>query len=413
MVLVPTYKEPEELLRHTLDALARQHRAFERLVVILAMEEREEGSRAKGERLCAEYGSLFAHIGFSVHPADLPGEIPGKSSNMLWASRLATELVSRLGIDPARTTVTSCDADSRLHPLYFAAVSKLFVDDERRYARFWQAPLLYYNNIWRVPAPVRFTTWFVHAAQLAELSFPGYVPLPISTYTLSFRLAEEIGWWDPAVISEDWHTFLQCEVARAGDMGLTAVYLPTHADAAEGTGFWSGIITRANQVMRHAYGAEDAGYLIGELLTGRCVRTPRMIARTGQVLHDHVFRVASWFLVFSAYILNAGNHPVFAVARRSFGGLPPIGVVIGALFTIGGIALVATLLIELRRQPPPTGFSRIRLLGELAAMWLLLPVTGVVLGMVPALRAQTKLVLRRPFHFVVTPKRAEQVPDAA
>lgn len=411
LVLVPTYREPEAVLRRTLDGLATQHRASERLIVVIAMEEREPGSQEKGNRLAADYHEAFAHIVASVHPAGLPGEIAGKSSNMLWATRAAKEAVLLLDVDPARTTVTSCDADSILHPLYFAAVSRLFVHDDRRHARFWQAPLLYYNNIWRAPAPVRFTTWVTHATQIAELAFPGYIPLPISTYTLSFRLAEECGWWDPAVISEDWHIFLQCEVARDGDVGMTSVFLPTRADAAEGDGFWSGIRTRARQVMRHAYGAEDAGYLIGELITGRCVRSPRMLARTGQVLHDHVLRVASWFLVLSAYVLNVRNHPVHAAAHHSLGSLPAIAVLLGVLFACGGTALAAILLLELRREPPPSGYPVTLLLAELTAMWFLLPIIGLVLGMAPALRAQSKLMSGRPLFFEVTPKRAARVPD--
>ncbi len=411
LVLVPTYREPEAVLRRTLDGLAAQHKASERLMVVLAMEECEPGVRLKADRLEAAYREAFAHFAVSMHPAGLPGEISGKSANMLWATRAAKEAVSLLGVDPARTTVTSCDADSVIHPLYFAAVSRLFAHDDRRHARFWQAPLLYYNNIWRVPVPVRFTTWVTHATQMAELAFPGYVPLPISTYTLSFCLAEECGWWDPTVISEDWHVFLQCEVRRDGDVGMTSVFLPTRADAAEGKGFWSGIRTRSRQVMRHAYGAEDAGYLIGELITGRCIRSPRMLARAGQVLHDHVLRVASWFLVVSAYLLSVRGHPVYASAQRSVGSLPAIAVALGMLFVCGGGALAAILLLELRREPPPPGYPATLLLAELTTMWFLLPVTGLVLGMAPALHAQTKLMLRRPLFFEVTPKRAARSLD--
>lgn len=414
IVVVPAYREPAEVLRRTLDGLARQHRARERVVAVLGMEERDESAPATAMLLAQEYAALFARMIVTYHPANIPGEVPGKSSNENWAAREAKRIVcDEMGIERERITITSCDADSVLHPEYLAAVSKLFVSDDRRYARFWQAPLLYYNNIWQVPAPIRFTTWFVHAGQIAELAMPFYTPLPISTYTLSLTMAEECGWWDPAVIPEDWHMFLQCFMARDGDVGLTSVFLPTMADATDGDTWWGALRNRFVQVMRHSWGAEDVGYLLGKLMERRRRPSARMLFRFGQVLHDHVFRVVTWFLVTSAYILNLKHWPVYAYAG-------PIGYVpvraagiLGPLFTLGGVAILLTLLVELRRNPPPAHMSPIRVAIEIGAMWMSLPVIGFGLGMLPALNAQTKLMLGLPLSYKATPKRVAKALDAA
>ena len=141
VVLVPNYKEPLDVLERTVGALAVQHRAKERVVAVLCMEEREPGAREKGEALAARYADRFERVIVTVHPADVPGELACKASNQTYAAAIARDIVTgELGVPLDRITVTSCDADSVIHPKYFAAVSRMFAADERRYARFWQAP---------------------------------------------------------------------------------------------------------------------------------------------------------------------------------------------------------------------------------------------------------------------------------
>ena len=125
-------------------------------------------------------------------------------------------------------TLSTCDADSVFHPKYFSAVAKLFANDERRHSHFWQAPLFYYNNLWDVPAPIRYTAWFIHSATARRA---GHAVLrtaaDLLVHARRCKLAKETQWWDPGVISEDWHVYLGVMFARDGDVGVTSVFLPT------------------------------------------------------------------------------------------------------------------------------------------------------------------------------------------
>jgi hypothetical protein len=422
VVIVPAYKEPLDLLRRTLDGIAIQHRANDRLIVVLGLEEREEGAETKGALLASEYEDSFARFIVTIHPPGaLPGEVPGKGSNEAWAAMQMRPMLDEMGVDPARTTITSCDADSLFHPSYFAALARLFADDKERYSAFWQAPLFYYNNLWDVSAPIRFTMWFVNSKLLAELAMPFYSPLPISTYSSSLTLMEEVGWWDPGVISEDWHAFLRCMLHRGGDLRMRAVFLPTGADAADGDGLLGGLKAYHEQTTRHAWGAEDVGYLFGKIRTfGRPNRFHAF--RFTQVLHEHVIRVVAWFLVLGAYVLNVDSSPMMSLLNEMGGTanaaqmqdlwllaqaparLDPSAAV-PVLFGIGAIALVGTLGIELWRNPPPARYKLFKLPIELALGWLLLPLTGLYLGMLPALKSQSRLMLGIPFTYKVTAKR--------
>ena len=67
IIIVPTYKEPAEIINRTLDALAAQHRSSERLIVVLGMEERESNARAKSDAIIASYAGRFLHMLSLIH----------------------------------------------------------------------------------------------------------------------------------------------------------------------------------------------------------------------------------------------------------------------------------------------------------------------------------------------------------
>lgn len=402
VVLVPNYTEPIDVLRRTLSALSVQHRASERLVVALAMEEREQGAAEKAANLAAEFEGRFRELVVTLHPAGVPGELACKAANQRYAVQQVRTRLDELGIDPRLTTVTSCDADSVIHPKYFAAVSELFARDERRYARFWQAPLFYYNNLWEVPAPIRFTAWFTHVGMLGDLAMPYFEPLPISTYTASLDLLESCDWWDPAVISEDWHIYLDCLTQRGGDVCMTPVFLPVLSDAADGDTFFSAMKNRYDQVLRHSWGAEDVGFLVHGMRTYGVNRAT--LFRFGQVLNDHVLRVSTWFVLTSMWF--AGNGVASYAVADDLSPMVDVWMRVGVptLYTAGMVFLFGGIALDLVRHPPRP-FARFPLVvGELLVMWIALPVTTAYLSMLPALHAQTKLMLGLPLAWKVTPK---------
>lgn len=406
VIVIPTYKEPVEILGRTLDALAAQHRATERVVVVLGMEERESDARAKAQGLIDSHGASFLRMVASVHPGNIPGEEPGKSSNEAWAGRVARATVDELGIDPALCTITSCDADSVLDARYLAAVAKSFAAEERRHLSFWQAPLFFYNNIWQVPAPVRFTTWMQHAVQLGELATPNFDSLPISTYTMSLELCERCGYWDPAVIPEDWHAYLNCLFETGEEISTHPVFLPTMGDATDGDGWRDAVKNRYEQLRRHSWGAEDVGYIYGQVMRRKSAawRSSELF-RFGQVFHDHSIRVTGWVFLTSVYALSTYYSHLHWYSPGFRWAIAQNLVYLNVLFTVGTVVLATSILMELWRCPPPDGVSKLRTAAEIVFLWFMLPILGFGLGMLPALDAQTRLLFGVPLGYKVTPKR--------
>jgi hypothetical protein len=77
------------------------------------MEARELEADKKASELLAKFKNKFRLITTTFHPGNIPGESPGKSSNLKWAAKRASEeyeLASRKDV-----VLTSIDGMHSLH----------------------------------------------------------------------------------------------------------------------------------------------------------------------------------------------------------------------------------------------------------------------------------------------------------
>ncbi len=400
IVIIPNYKESESILRRTLSSLAAQQNAAQ-LFVVLAMEAREQGGGAKAHRLMEEFRERFAGIFATFHPEGLPGEVAGKSSNENWAARVAKRrLVDELGYDLNCLTVTSCDADTVFDPAYFACLTYKFGTDPRRYRRFWQSPIVLTNNIWDTPAPLRVGSALSDIHILGNLSKRDRVVFPQSTYSLSLRMAHEVGYWDPDVIPEDWHMFLKCYYAFRGRVDVEPIYLPTGNDAVRAGGLWRTFVEAYRQKKRHAWGASDIPYAIRQMLVHGEMPPWRRLRRVIALWANHLLWGINWFLLTLGWWL-----PI--VVRRLAG----VDVDVSHLHALARLTLTACLLpyvtaivLAARFRPPKPSWWRWRHGVVAALMWAALPITSFFFSTLPALEAQTRLMLGKRLEYRCTAK---------
>jgi hypothetical protein len=55
--------------------------------IFLAMEARDSNASSVAKQLLFTFKNRFRHIQYTIHPEDLAGEAPGKSSNISWAAK--------------------------------------------------------------------------------------------------------------------------------------------------------------------------------------------------------------------------------------------------------------------------------------------------------------------------------------
>ena len=401
VVVIPNFKEPLEVLSLTLQALADQSISPDQLTVALGMEQTEEDAFAKGNELEKRFASRFAHFFVTVHPDGLAGEIPGKATNQNWAARFVKrELVDKLGMRLEDLTITSCDADSVLDPDYFRELTREFITCPKPENFIWQTPIFLDHNIWLTPASVRLLTFFNNAVQISELSSPFGLVYPLSTYSLSFKLVVDVGYWDPIVISDDWHMFLRTFFAKDGDMSVRSLFLPTIGEPFLGENTIKTWLMVYRTRIRHAWGAGDMVYILQQW--NHQPRTPFFwkLNRFLKIWHDNiVFSMGSVFVAVGTLLsIWLDNNPVITYPRF------PIPYVIEALNVLGVVGMVSIWMIERIRSnnskyswKPGTVFSEV-------ISWVFFAVITFVLAGLPVLHAHTKMLLGDSLTFDRTPK---------
>ncbi|GAB4546498.1 MAG: hypothetical protein OHK0023_06240 [Anaerolineae bacterium] len=299
LVVIPSYKENIQVLRDTLRRLAESPLAKTHVIIALAMEGRDPNAVSTAEKLLAEFRGNFLRIMYSIHPPNLPGEARVKGANETWAMRMVRhEVLDVMKISRDNLVVTTIDADTLLHPKYLEALSCKFAAAraERRYAYIWQAPIRYHNNVWDVPPSLSLINAYSSAWEMAYLAGFWWHSIPISSYSLSYRLLEESGFWDVDVVADDWHIFLKAFFLREGRTWMRPIFLPFTGYATTGDNFLDACRNRYQQTVRHAWGATEIGYTLRQMSE---TNTPayRAIPLFLRVIHDHILASCGWLIV--------------------------------------------------------------------------------------------------------------------
>src|SRR5438874_3500141 len=296
LVIVPTYKESDEILGETLECLARQTTPPERIAVVMAFEERDPHAPARAGRLALRFAGRFGHWFVTMHP-DLPGEVKGKSSNLAWAARrVEEELIATGQLDPRNLLVTVCDADSRMDRQYLAALGHEVLSHRDGRLHIYQPAILFYANYARLPLPLRAVSSVFSLYSLARLAATHRL-IPQSTYSLSWWAARRVGFWDVDVVPEDSHMFFKVWLDLGQRVRTRAIHLPVYADAAEGVTPWGSASSTYQQIRRWAWGVSDIPYLALRTLRARHIPWHIRVARVGWYVEEHLVWPSHWFLL--------------------------------------------------------------------------------------------------------------------
>lgn len=403
IVIIPNVNEPIEILRRTLDRLGAQWQARKRINIVLAMEEAEATAQEKISTLCAEYKDRFERIFGTIHPSGLEGDIVGKSSNESWAAEQAKiELIDRLGLPIDHFTITTCDADSLLHPYYFAELTRKFISDPNRYTRFWQAPLVYHNNIWQIDSSIRMMTFYTDAIQMADLANPFSYTFPLSTYSLSLQLAVKVNYWDRAVISEDWHMYLRSVFGSSGKAKLIPIFLSTTGDAVVGRNVFNSWKNFYEQQLRHAWGAEDIGYFVQQSPGRKDMPFIKKVAIGTKLFHDQlVFSISGVFIPVGTILsIILENNPVITLVP-AWTNLTAFFVVLNSMWGLSMLGMWMTDRIFATNSR--SNWSIICLLKEFV-LWFALPVLTFLMVALPVIHAQTRMMFGAKLFYKTAPK---------
>lgn len=398
LVIIPEYKEPLSLLRETLSNLTKQDFPHQQISLVLATEKRDPQAGQVSRILKKEFSHDFAHFWVTSHP-NIPGEVKGKSSNIAWAGKWVSQKLESLGFDLTKMTVTSCDADSLLHPKYFSYLTWLFLNDQDHDYHFYQAPVMFYNNIWKIPLPGRIINTIGTIFLLAKLSQKERL-INFSTYSLSLATVKTVGFWGTDVIPEDYHLFFKTYFKLGEKVSVVPIFLPVLADAAESTSWWRTFINQYEQIKRWAWGVSDDPWVIKNYFLHPEIPFWDKTLKIFHLLEDHIVWPTNWFIL----ILGGSIPPLLnlSFARTVLG--HNLFRLSSLILTFCIIFLIFIIILDIRLKPPrPASFPRWKI-PLLYFQWITLPVVGFFLSALPGLDAHTRLMLGRRLEYRVTEK---------
>ncbi len=404
LVILPMYNEPYAVVRESFVRLSEAHYPKDKMIVVLALEERAGVAAIEaGKRIEQEFGKTFYRFLIAMHPDDLPGEIPGKGSNESWAGAEAKRMI----IDAARipydhVLVSVFDIDTQVLPEYFSRLTHVFLGARDPFRAIYQPVPLFTNNIYESGAFSRVVSFSCTFWQMMQQSRPERLT-SFSSQSIPFQTLAEIGFWEKDIVSEDSRIFWQGLFRYHGDFRTEPLFFPVSMDAPVASAFWGTMKTIYKQQRRWAWGAENVPYVLEGFRKDGSIPKKKRWYWTFNAIEGYHSWATNALMIFALGWLplflggKAYNETLLAY------NLPYITRFIISLSTVG-IASSAILSIMLL---PPRRRSRSAVdYVAYVLQWILMPLTLIVFGAIPAIEAQTRLAIGGKWRlgFWVTPK---------
>ncbi|PAV78209.1 hypothetical protein WR25_23525 [Diploscapter pachys] len=258
------YKEPQALIMDTIDSIASQPDAKKKITCVIGMEAGTPDKEAREKELHEKYDSQFDRFIVTVHPKGLPGDIPGKCSNLNYTSRQAIKILRRDKDYPlnrkdkkVEVLVTTGDCDSIFGERYFDALEEDYwkISSEQRTYTVWQSPLFYCMNLDKSPFFVRVT------GLLRAFFMMGYlIPWNINTmsiFSLTLKLLEDGEYTHPSYQMEDIIALIRWSLAVRRRCVIRAIPVATLSGPTSGKNYCDEWYEWARQVRRWTIGAAE------------------------------------------------------------------------------------------------------------------------------------------------------------
>jgi len=404
LVIMATYKEELEILRHSVGALANSKYPLEKIIFVLATEERDKVRALKNANaLQKEFGKHFFHFAVTVHPKDLKNEVAGKGSNIVYAAKEIKKFIDREKIPYQNIIVTTLDADHRVHPNYLANLTYAYLIDEDPKRKSYQPIPMFFNNIWEVPIPMRSISVGSTFWQMIESTQP-YRLRNFAAHSQSFEALVETNFWSKLTIVEDGHQYWRSYFCFNGNYHVVPIFTPVYQDAVlSPKGYMATFKEQYLQKRRWAWGASDIPYVMTTIIGNKQLPFWDKWLQAGRLIEGHFsWATTSVILAIVGWMPTLLN-PAFRDTVFAYN----FPMIYSRLLTFAMLGLIVTLTISTLMLPPkPKKVFNFSILLEWILSPLMLPISNVVFSSFAAVDAQTRLMLGKYLGFRVTEKRA-------
>ncbi|MFC1570215.1 glycosyltransferase [Candidatus Omnitrophota bacterium] len=405
LVIIPVAKEPREVIEPGIKGLAEGVYPAKKLVVILALEERaSETIKKDTEAVCETYKGSFHDMFIVVHPDGVAGEAKAKGANASFAAKEAAEYFKARNI-PYENVISSCfDSDTVIKKDYFAALTYYFLICPNRERASFQPVPVYNNNIWDAPGITRVLETGSSFFQLVEATNPTTL-VTFSSHSMSFKALVDVGYWPRDMISDDSAIFWKAFLHFDGDYRVVPMYTTLSMDAVVADGWWQTVVNVYKQKRRWAWGVENFPIVMRGFLKDRKISFFSKVKVGFKLFEGHISWTTWAFLLTiigwlpAIFATKDFSHSVFYYTAPR---------ITGTVFHLASFSLITSIVLSLLLLPKSKISHPILKRIGFALQWVLIPLTIVFLSALPALDAQTRLMMGRYMTFWVTDKSRKQ-----
>jgi hypothetical protein len=328
-----------------------------------------------------------------------PGIVVGKSAAMNWGGRWMVRVLTEEGFDLSKVLITDLDSDYRVHPQYFAWISWHHARDPIRDFVIWQPVPLFHNNIWQVPMAVRIMSASTSQWQMFLHSRPHRL-VAFSSYTCSLDFVRKVGYWDKDVIPEDSRFYWKAFFTFGKKFAVRSVWLPIYGDSPQARDYAATHVSQYNQIKRWAWGITDVPYVAARFFKHPEIPLWLRFRRFMNLFLNHL----NWIFL-PVLLLFGFSVPLWVSTDFSLTDLgQTLWAISGVLLGVTLSTVVFFLYFEIRMLPPMPAEWRPAKRLFVYLQYFMYPTVGIVLSVLPALEAHTRLLFGRYLEYRVTEK---------
>jgi len=405
VVLIPVARETREIFEPGIVSIAQGTFPSEKVLVILAVEGRAPAETIADARAVQEaWGSRFMDLQVVLHPDGIPGEARVKGANSTFAAKAAAEFMRVRGIGYDRVVLSCFDADTVVSPQYFGCLTYHFLTCPNRNRAGFQPIPVYTNNFWEAPSFARILDISSSFYMLVEATNPEKL-VTFSSHSMSFKALVDIGYWPVDMVSDDSAVYWKAFIHFDGDYRVVPMYVTLAMDLTQSETMAKTAVNLYKQRRRWAWGVEAFPLVVSAFLHSKKIPLFTRIKQAFRLFHAHItwatwpfmLTVMSWL---PAMVISMGHS--HSVVRYNE---PRVLSTMFNLSMIGFLVYAVLSQVFLPRQKGGTPVWK-RLLHALE--WVLVPPVSLAFGAIPALDAQTRLLLGHRLGFWVTVKKRKE-----
>jgi hypothetical protein len=403
LVVFPIAFESYEVMEQSIRAISDCPYPKDKMIILMTIEERGgEKVLEAAKRVKKEYQNKFKEVFLTVHPDGIEGEIKGKGSNQAWAAKqIKNELIDKEKLDYDKILVSVFDIDTIIYPLYFHCLTYKFLTTPDPYRTSYQPVPVYHNNVWQASFFARLAaasnTFWQMMQQIRQEKLATY-----SSHSMTWRSLVEIGFWSKTMVSEDSRIFWHCFCFYDGDYKVEPMYYKVSMDITMDETMLQTAKNLYKQQRRWGWGVENIPYLIFNVMKRwDTIDKKKAVGRIMvQIYGFHSWATNALVIALIGWmpLLLGGDTFNSTVLSTN---LPFVTRTLMTLAMTGLFVSAILSTILLPKRPPQYGFLKTL---SMLLQWLLLPISIIIFGAIPALESQTRLMFGKYMGFFVTPK---------